>query len=331
MRYLNCAICKLTVTATHRYSEQEVVRALEHVEDAGNINQIIEYIHSDEERHLLREQKAIEISEMHDDDEDEDEAKAEEMYAAPDAQGTLSTTPITPGPGPTDDGGVNLDFLTAKANTKLKRGRSDDSHSEMYGMDADADATPRMTVVVETETETKTGGEQDDDLPPSPQRHDSEHSDAIFGAPPLLLASTMCAHKDYGAPIPNVLSTLKEALWAHEGHLTPGIFREAGDAAQVSALVRRLNHGELYSIDFGEVAAHALASLVKLWFASLPQRVLDDVDAAQLNGCKNMKVAGAIVEAEMGEPFKSFFKWMLDVCLGVFALFALFAPPTLLL
>merc|ERR1712013_980171 len=204
-----------------------------------------------------------------------------------------------------------------------------DSQSEMYGSATSPLSThpnlmrlsvdPQLQMVVADQSETKTGnGEADDDLPPSPHcRADSEHSNAVFGAPPLLLASTMCVDRDYGAPIPNVLSTLRDALWANDGRLTPNIFRTEGDSDTVRVLARRLDHGELFSIDFAEVDAYSIASLLKLWFASLPQRVLDDVEAKVLVGCKNMKVAGSIVEAEMGEPFETYFKWLLDVCLEV--------------
>jgi len=157
-------------------------------------------------------------------------------------------------------------------------------------------------------------------LPESPPIEHSEARTAVFGMKPILLSSTMLPMCDYGAPIPNVLVKLREALARQNGFAAKGIFKAMdgdGDEERLTKLEEQLNNGELFTLDLASQPPLLLASLIKLFFARLPTALLGEVSAAKLRACRNMQTAGELIESELGEPNESYVKWLLDLCLEV--------------
>jgi len=139
----------------------------------------------------------------------------------------------------------------------------------------------------------------------------------VFGVQPISLDSTLIVDKDYGAPIPNILIQLEKELFKNDGHLIEGIFRVSPNEEECRQIENNLNNGDTYSLKLGEIDGNIIAELIKTWFKKLPQSIFEDIDEDKIISCKNMKIAGDIIENEMGEPYESYYKWLLDLCVEI--------------
>ena len=130
------------------------------------------------------------------------------------------------------------------------------------------------------------------------------------------MASSFIKDKDYGVPIPNILIKLKEALFANHGHLIENIFGVQSDS-KCKHIQQFLNEDKLQKIDLRRMDVVVIANLIKLWFESLPQRILNGVGGEKIKNCENIHDAADIIKNDVGEPNESLFKWLLDLCVDV--------------
>merc|ERR1719203_135802 len=152
---------------------------------------------------------------------------------------------------------------------------------------------------------------------PSPSPALSKHSlasQSVFGADSILMQSTFVNSKDYGVPIPNILIKLKEALFANRGHLIRNVFDIKANDNQCQQIKSCLNEEKLKTVDLRRMDVVVIANLIKIWFETLPKRILQDVDAKKIKECKNIHDAAEIIKNDIGEPSESYFKWLLDLC-----------------
>ena len=141
-------------------------------------------------------------------------------------------------------------------------------------------------------------------------------SKSVFGAESLSIKSSFVNEKDYGVPIPNILIKLKDALFANRGHLIENIFG-LHPVSTYQHIQQFLNEDKLQKIDLRRMDVVVIANLIKLWFQSLPQRILHDVGVNKLETCENIHDAAHIIKNDIGEPNESLFKWLLDFCVDV--------------
>ena len=107
----------------------------------------------------------------------------------------------------------------------------------------------------------------------------------------------------------------QDGLLAKNGHLVDAIFCAEPDAMTLESVQKRLDADE--SLDVADLDALLIAGLIKRWFGMLPRRLLQGVSSRNITACRHTQSVGELIEQQMGEPFESYFKWLLDVCLGV--------------
>ena len=143
---------------------------------------------------------------------------------------------------------------------------------------------------------------------------------AIFGIDPTELNSTLLLETDYKSPIPNILIKLREELFVNDGHLIEGIFRKAPNGAECRKIEDELNNGKFLQINFSEIDCVLIANLIKIWFRQLPQPILQSIDSSKIEKVQitqNIKDVEDIIHNDLSEPFKSYYKWLLDLCLAI--------------
>jgi len=139
----------------------------------------------------------------------------------------------------------------------------------------------------------------------------------IFGIDPMLLSSTLILNKDYISPIPNVLVKLKKELFLNNGHLIEGIFRIAPNQEECKVVEDDLNNGKLKDINFSIIDGDLIANLIKLWFRELPNPVLQELlNGNKIENAKSIDKVQGVVDG-VNEPYKSYFIWLLDLCLDI--------------
>jgi len=146
---------------------------------------------------------------------------------------------------------------------------------------------------------------------------EKKKKNAIFGVDPLSLESVLC--EEYLSAIPLVLNKLKAELFMKDGHLLEGIFRIAPNATECKRIEDALNDGLLEHIEWDEVGASLIANLIKIWFRHLPQCVLQEVESGKLERVQTVEDAENVVMEEMAEPQRSYFLWLLDLCIDITA------------
>merc|ERR1712228_129890 len=148
-----------------------------------------------------------------------------------------------------------------------------------------------------------------------PKHNKKDNKKAVFGVNPTKLSATMILEKGYGSPIPDILVKLKTELFLHKGHLIEGIFRIAPNHEECKQIEDRLNDGQLLNINFGAIDGDLIANLIKLWYRELPMPVLQSlIKTNKIETCKTKENVGAIVSNDISEPNKSYFLWLLDLC-----------------
>lgn len=144
---------------------------------------------------------------------------------------------------------------------------------------------------------------------------------AVFGVESIMLSSTLILSSDYASPIPNVLIALRSALFANGGHRIEGIFRVAPNGDECKAVEEELNGGHLQSMALHSVPGEVLANLIKLFFRSLPTPILQNLSQGgklEREAAKSKAQSVGIIEGEaLGEPQKSYFLWLLDLCVDI--------------
>lgn len=281
------------------YDRIEVDMAMQSVSNPADINEVIEFIAANDMQSMVQ---------MDDDDlseSDDEDTKSEELYGSNDGDGDTPKGPMGPmGTVPTKQPLAVPRIANKADHSKM------DSVEAIYGLKQEfgtflnrkLEISPLNMAIVTI------GG----DLPALPPPNEEEKDKVpLFGSPPILLPSQMMEDTDYGAPIPLILLNLKGALFANHGHSLEGIFRTDSDAAELELVRKRLENGERIKV---EMDALLIADLIKNWFSMLPRRILDDVEAEKIGKCKNMKIAGDVIQSEMGEPLESYYKWLLDLC-----------------
>ena len=146
-------------------------------------------------------------------------------------------------------------------------------------------------------------------LPPSPNdaEHDEKREWFTFGKQALSYAATLVPDSDYAAPIPDILRALRKALFC--GKRARGVeaaFRCEADAAALRKARQRLRQSALDEVDLGGLDGAVQVALLKLWFSSLPVSVLSGLSAARMARCKDMQMAGDVVERELDELNKTY-------------------------
>ena len=143
---------------------------------------------------------------------------------------------------------------------------------------------------------------------------------AIFGIDPQQLNSTLLLDSDYESPIPNVLIKLKNEIFKNDGHLIEGMFRIAPNATDCKRVEDELNDGKFLEINFSEIQSVLLANLIKIWFRQLPQPILQLIDSSKIEKVQitqSMDDVLDIIHNDLKEPYKSYFKWLVDLCVDI--------------
>merc|ERR1711972_1298629 len=142
----------------------------------------------------------------------------------------------------------------------------------------------------------------------------------MFGVDPKTLESVQC--DEYDSPIPLVLTKLKAELFMNDGHLLEGIFRVAPNATDCKRIEEELNDGKLQQIEWEQVGASLIANLIKIWFRLLPIPVLQNIESGKLEkvqSSQSVEDAESVVMDEMVEPQRSYFLWLIDLCIDITA------------
>lgn len=151
-------------------------------------------------------------------------------------------------------------------------------------------------------------------------KNGNKKKNAIFGIDPKELNSTLLLDTDYESPIPNILIKLRSELFQNDGHLIEGIFRKAPNANKCKEIEDELNNGKFLQINFSEIECVLIANLIKIWFRQLPVPVLQLIDSSKIEKVQitqNMNDVIDIINNDLKEPYKSYFKWLLDLCLDI--------------
>lgn len=278
------------------YSPKDIMRAMEAVNDGHDINQVIEYIAIQtakcKSRHKNRKSKSSKTrSETPDDETSADDEDEEEEEEADDNK---------------SEDAMYHSFFHHDQRTVIE-------YDPKYAMNRWM-AAQRNRKQTES-SPTPALPDTPVDAPADPLELAADSNVLVFGMEPLSLSSQVLDSKDYGAPIPLILIKLKETLFLKNGHLIEGIFRIRSHHADCKLIEERLHDADVHAVDFSKIHCVLIANLIQLWFEKLPRRVLEDVDVEGMKAVKNMKGAEQMVEDEMGEPYESYFKWLLDLCI----------------
>eukprot|EP00026_Physarum_polycephalum_P007830 Phypoly_transcript_07898.p1 GENE.Phypoly_transcript_07898~~Phypoly_transcript_07898.p1 ORF type:complete len:379 (+),score=41.02 Phypoly_transcript_07898:156-1292(+) len=113
--------------------------------------------------------------------------------------------------------------------------------------------------------------------------------------------------EDHGVRVPQVLVTLRDYLYAHNGLQQEGVFRVQGDEKELQLVKNQLNKGT-----FTECKdVNCIASLIKLWFRELPSPILN-IPIESLRTLESEDECVAIY-SDLPEPNRALMTWLLDV------------------
>ena len=144
----------------------------------------------------------------------------------------------------------------------------------------------------------------------------------VFGVDPRSLESAQC--DGYAVPIPLVLTKMKAELFMNDGHLIEGIFRVAPNATTCKEVEDAMNGGaaSMESIDWASAGGAVIANLIKIWFRLLPQPVLDGIESGKIERVQQTQSvddAESVVMDELAEPQRTYFLWLIDLCIDITA------------
>ena len=113
---------------------------------------------------------------------------------------------------------------------------------------------------------------------------------------------------------------MKSGLFSSGSHLNEGIFRTAPNDTECKALEQEINDGHFGNIDFNQIDGELTANLIKRWFRSLPNPVLQSLsNGNRIETVQNTKDAVDIIVGDLVEPERSYFLWLIDLCENVVA------------
>lgn len=132
----------------------------------------------------------------------------------------------------------------------------------------------------------------------------------VFGADPSTLEMT----DDNGFRVPTLLVTLKKIILT-SGLESEGIFRVAGDAAEINELKERFNKN---AFDGAYRDVNTVASLLKIWFRELPSPVLNAIPKASIFNATDQDNC---IQAYQGLPEmeRTLLDWLIDLLMTVAA------------
>ncbi|KAH3767115.1 mitogen-activated protein kinase kinase kinase [Pelomyxa schiedti] len=133
----------------------------------------------------------------------------------------------------------------------------------------------------------------------------------VFGADP----GTLKMGVDDRLSVPEVLITLKTALLRNNGLDKPEIFMQPGDPAEVKRLKELLNRGE-FDINAPSISAYDIASLIKVWFRSLPTGLLNEIPAHMLVGAETVDQCIAAIQ-KLNPTNQVILEWLLKLLIDV--------------
>lgn len=126
----------------------------------------------------------------------------------------------------------------------------------------------------------------------------------VFGTDP----STLDHVEDEGLRVPEVLVQMKRSLIAAGGLKSEGLFRLAGDVAEIARLKEEMNK----KVFQGSDNINTVATLIKVWFRELPEPLFDKVPTESIFYSSD---ADRCIAAYNGlpEPSKTLLTWLLDL------------------
>ena len=121
-----------------------------------------------------------------------------------------------------------------------------------------------------------------------------------------------------GYEIPSILVLLWRTLKANNGLLEEGIFRLAPDASACDALKQALNtDGEALHRIGSDSDPHVLANLIKVFFRSLPERLMVGVTTEQILACSESGVACMKLLQSFSPQRQGLLLWLLEMMADV--------------
>ena len=122
--------------------------------------------------------------------------------------------------------------------------------------------------------------------------------------------------RGYESEIPNILITLKNALFKYEGHFIEGIFQTKPKKSKLKVIKDMIDNGMMDDIDFEDVDLLIIATLIKVWYRELPSMIFEDLKDAIIENAETVSDIESILD-EMNEPKLSLLYWFLDLCLEI--------------
>lgn len=113
--------------------------------------------------------------------------------------------------------------------------------------------------------------------------------------------------EDNGVRIPQVLATLRNYLYNHQGLNQEGVFRVQGDEKELQRIKNALNKSTF--TDCSDI--NCIASLIKLWYREMPEPILN-IPIETLRNIETEEECVAIY-TDLKEPNKSLMTWLMDV------------------
>ena len=117
---------------------------------------------------------------------------------------------------------------------------------------------------------------------------------------------------DPGSAVPQVLVTLRELLVANQGLQVEGIFRVSPSQAILKVAQKDADSNRLSKL--ATAGPECIATLIKLWFRSLPESILSPGLEAIVDGPPATPAACAGLVAAMADPHRSTMRWLLRLC-----------------
>jgi hypothetical protein len=129
----------------------------------------------------------------------------------------------------------------------------------------------------------------------------------------------------YPERVPRVLYALFSVLRASGGTAQEGIFRLAPEGGSTAAARAKIDAGALIgkgaTVDANGVpvfpeAPDTVATLIKIWFRELPEKLLDRVPQRVIMECSGAAEAWRVVQS-LSEPWRSTCAYLIDECVHV--------------
>ncbi|CEG39092.1 domain-containing partial [Plasmopara halstedii] len=114
----------------------------------------------------------------------------------------------------------------------------------------------------------------------------------------------------YDERIPAVLVMMQQHFVAKQGHLSPHIFRESPSKAERDQAMVDINCGAFRGAQHD---VRVLADLIKLWFRELPEPILHEIHASEMERLASAKNVDIEVLSLLGDLESSIILWLADL------------------